>query len=67
MVHLLTILLLSLIAKFNLVHEKLKLKIVSATFLPVSFLSVHESNYQTRKSVFYFTSKALSVIEKIKF
>ena len=43
------------------------LKVVSATFLLVSFLSVNESTYQTRKSVFYFNSKALSVLEKIKF
>ena len=43
------------------------LKVVSATFLLVSFLSVNESTYQTKKSVFYFTSKALSVLEKIKF
>ena len=43
------------------------LKLVSATFLLVSFLSVNESTYQTRKSVFYFTSNALSVLEKIKF
>ena len=45
----------------------LPLKVVSATFLLVSFLSVKESTYQTKKSVFYFTSKALSVLEKIKF
>ena len=43
------------------------LNAVSATFLLVSFLSLNESTYQTRKSVFYFTSKALSVLEKIKF
>ena len=43
------------------------LKVVSAKFLLVSFLSVNKSTYQTRKSVFYFTSKALSVLEKIKF
>ena len=43
------------------------LKVVSATFLLVSFLSVNESTYQTKKSVYYFTSKALSVLEKIKF
>ena len=44
-----------------------KLKIVSATFLLVSFLSVNESTYQARKSAFYFTSITLSVLEKIKF
>ena len=42
--------------------ESISLKVVSATFL-----SVNESTHQTRKSVFYFTSKALSVLEKIKF
>ena len=42
-------------------------KVVFATFLLVSFLSVNESTYQTRKSVFYSTSKALSILEKIKF
>ena len=42
-------------------------KVVSATFLLVSFLSVNESTYQTRKSAFCFTSKALSILEKIKF
>ena len=41
------------------------LKVVSATL--VSFLRVKESIYQTRKRVFYFTSKALSILEKIKF
>ena len=43
------------------------LKVVSATFLLVALLSVNESTYQTRKSVFYFPAKALSVLEKIKF
>ena len=34
------------------------LKVVSATFLLVSFLSVNESTYQTRKSVFLFHFKS---------
>ena len=42
-------------------------KVVSATFVLVCFLSVNESTFQTRKTVFYFTSKALFVLEKIKF
>ena len=42
-------------------------KVAPATFLLVSFLSVNESTYQTKKSVFYFTSKALSILKKIKF
>ena len=43
------------------------LKVVSATFVLVCFLSLNESTFQTRKNVFYFTSKALFVLEKIKF
>ena len=31
------------------------------------FLSLNESPCQSRKNVFYFTSKALFVLEKIKF
>ena len=31
------------------------------------FLSLNESTWQTRKNVFYFISKALFVLEKIKF
>ena len=42
-------------------------KVVSATFLLVRFLSLKESNCETWKNGFYFTSKALSVLEKIKF
>ena len=43
------------------------LKVVSATYLLVCFLSLNESTYQTRKNAFYLTSKALFVLEKIKF
>ena len=43
------------------------LKVVSATFLLVCFLSLSKSTCQTRKNAFYFTSKALFVLEKIKF
>ena len=43
------------------------LKVVSSTSLQVCFLSLNESTCQTRKNVFYFTSKALFVLEKIKF
>ena len=43
------------------------LKVVSATFLLVSFLCLKESTCETRKKVFYFTSKALFVLEIIKF
>ena len=43
------------------------LKVLSATFVQVYFLSLNKSTCQTRKNVFYFTSKALFVHEKIKF
>ena len=39
-------------------------KVVSTTFLLVCFLSLNESTCQTRKNAFYFTSKALFVLEK---
>ena len=41
-------------------------KVVSATFLLVCFLSLNESTYQTQENVFYFTSTALFVLEKIE-
>ena len=44
----------------------LALKVVSATFLLVSFLNLNKSTCQTWESVFYFTSKALFVLEKFK-
>ena len=43
------------------------LKVVSATFLLVCFLRLKGSTCETRKNVFYFTSKALFVLEIIKF
>ena len=43
------------------------LKVVSATFVLVCFSSLNESTCQTRKNVFYFISKILFVLEKIKF
>ena len=42
------------------------LRIVSATYLLVRFLSLSKTTCQTKKNVFYFTSKALFVLEKIK-
>ena len=39
------------------------LKVLSATFLLVCFLCLQESTCETRKNVFYFTSKALFVLE----
>ena len=49
------------------IKHVLSLKTVSAIFLPVCFLSLKESTYRTWKNVFYFTSKALFILEKIKF
>ena len=43
------------------------LRVVSATFLLVCFLCLKKSTCETRKSVFYFTSKALFIFEVIKF
>ena len=45
----------------------LSLKVVSTTFLLVCGVSLKESTGETRKNAFYSTSKALFVIEKIKF
>ena len=45
----------------------LSLKVVSATFLLFCFLSLKESICETIKNVSYFISKALFVLEKIKF
>ena len=47
--------------------QSFKLRVVSATFLLVCFLSLKECTCQTRKNVFYFTSKAPFVLGKIKF
>ena len=43
------------------------LKVVSATFLLVYFLSRKESTCETRENVFYLISEALFVLQKIKF
>ena len=43
------------------------LKVVCATVFLVFFSSVKESACETWENVFYFTSKALLVLEKIKF
>ena len=56
---------------FNIIWESLNqslsLKVVSATFLLVYFVYLKESTYETRKNVFNFNSKALFVLEIIKF
>ena len=54
-------------ALLNLILRSVSLKVVSAAFLLVCFLSLNESIFQIRKNVFYFTSKALFILEKIKF
>ena len=43
------------------------LKVVFGAFLLVCFVCLKESTFETRKNVFYFTSKALFVLEIIKF
>ena len=43
------------------------LKVVSTIFLLVCFVSLKESTCETRKNIFYFTSKSLFVLEIIKF
>ena len=42
--------------------NKIALKVVSATFLQVCFVCLKESTFETRKNAFYFTSKALLVL-----
>ena len=43
------------------------LKVVSTTFLLVYFVSLKGSTREIRKNVFYFTLKALFILEIIKF
>ena len=42
-------------------------KVLFATFLLAGFVSLNESTCQTRKNIFYFTSKALSFLRKSNF
>ena len=49
------------------VLKKLISKVVSTTFLLGGFTCLKESTCETRKNVFYFTSKAFFVLEIIKF
>ena len=51
----------------NQLGIRASLKVVYATVLLVCFINLNESTCQTRKNVFYFTSKVLFVLEKIKF
>ena len=43
------------------------LKVASATFLLVCFVCLEKSTCETRKNVFYFTSKILFVLDIIKY
>ena len=43
------------------------LKVVSATFLLACFSSINERTCEIWKNVYYSTSKALLVLEEIKF
>ena len=43
------------------------LKVVSAIFLLIYFVYLKQNSLGTRKNVFYFTSKALFVLEIINF
>ena len=54
------------IAKNSFAGE-VTLKVAPATFLLVCFVCLKESTCETRKNAFYFTSKALFVLEIIKF
>ena len=49
------------------ISTNVTLKIVSATFLLVCLVCLKDSIRETRKNVFYFTSKAIFVLEIIKF
>ena len=46
--------------------DRQTLKVIYPTFLLVSFLRLKESTCETRKNVFFFSSEALFVLEKIK-
>ena len=51
----------------NLITAFFTIKVVYAHFCWLVFLSLIESTCQISKNVFYFTSKAHSVIKKINF
>ena len=48
-------------------HIEFLLKVVPTTFLLVRFVWLKENALEARKKVFYFTSKALFVLEIIRF
>ena len=47
--------------------DKINLKVVFARFLLVWFVFLKESTFEIRKNVFYFTLKALFILEIIRF
>ena len=54
--------------EYDDMKEKRKnLKGVSSTFLIICFVCLKESFLETKKKVFYFTSKALFILEIMKF
>ena len=56
-----------LLLDLQLTRPTLALKVVPATFLLICFVCLKESTCETRKNVFYSTSKAFFVLEIIKF
>ena len=48
-------------------HKREVLKIVCSTFLLVCFSILKDSTCETWKNIFYFTLKALVILEKIRF
>ena len=58
---------LQLIGNFRFSKFYHNLKVVSATFLVVCFVYLDERTCETKKHVFFFTLKALFVLEIIKF
>ena len=48
-------------------QNKINLKVMSVTFLQICLVSLKGSTCETRKNFFYFSSKALFVLEVIKF
>ena len=48
-------------------EQFLYLKVKSAIFLTVCFVCLKESTFERRKNAFYFTLKALFILEIIKF
>ena len=52
---------------FEMLQNNESIKACVRYIFPGLFLSLNKSICQTRKNAFYFTSKALFILEKIKF